>query len=247
MLRNKMDVLLNDQYYIDHNMKQFIKKCSPIFTITHKLFSITAYSNRYNKTLISKIKICHKRILQIYSDFPNLKYLNIHVVECPQKRKFIDDPIYVNGGFTWLNRNDVYIYRKKEWCKVLLHEILHHCFYDNTSNFINEAITEFMATHYQCKFTQTPISTELTHSQNVATSVLNIPITYKSNLYAYTVIKYILLTNHKNILYYIHTKQFHLIHSFLKNNTNHILDSLKKRKPTYPPKSHLIMVSCSDK
>lgn len=248
MLRNKMDILLNDQYYIDHGMKQYIKKCFPIFTISNKHFTITAYSTRPKKVFISKIQTCEKRILKIYSDFPNLKNLNIHVVDCPQKRKFIDDPIYVNGGFTWINRNDVYIYRKKEWCKVLLHEILHHCFYDNTSNFINEAITEFLATYYQCKFTSTPISAELLHSQNVATSVLNIPITYKSNLYAYTILKHVLLKNHKNILQYTKNNQFHEIHTYLQKNTDHIIDSLKKRKPIYNyPNSELIMVSCSHK
>ena len=34
--------------------------------------------------------------------------------------------LHVNSGFTYLNRNNIYIVRKEEFPKVLLHEILHH-------------------------------------------------------------------------------------------------------------------------
>jgi hypothetical protein len=34
--------------------------------------------------------------------------------------------LHVNSGFTYLNKNNIYIVRKEEFPKVLLHEILHH-------------------------------------------------------------------------------------------------------------------------
>ena len=41
--------------------------------------------------------------------------------------------INVNSGFTYLNKNDIYIVRKEEYPKVLLHELLHHNKYIHSS------------------------------------------------------------------------------------------------------------------
>lgn len=35
-------------------------------------------------------------------------------------------PEHVNGGYTYVSGNTVYIYRQEEWPKVMLHELLHH-------------------------------------------------------------------------------------------------------------------------
>ena len=241
MLRSNMDVLLQDNYYITPSMKDYIKKCSIIHTITSSKFKIIAYSTRPKKLFIQKLNKCKNRIDIIYKDYPNLKNLKIHVVDCPQKRKYIDDPTHVNGGFTWLNGNDIYIFRKKELCKVMLHEVLHHCFYYSQSTCINEAITEFLATIYQCNFTHTSISDELKHSEMVSYYVNQIPRTDKSNLYAYTVVKYALLKEHKKVLKWIEDKRFDLIKNYIDNFS---FTSNKKIKANLPPE--LIMVSCGD-
>jgi hypothetical protein len=132
-----MDILLDDTQYISVEMKNYIKKCYKIHHITTPKFEINCYSNRPKKNFINKVNKCIKRVQRIYKDFPDLKKLYIYIVDCPQKRKYIDNPIHVNGGFTWLNDNKIYVYRKKEFCKVLLHEILHHCIQYQSSTYIN--------------------------------------------------------------------------------------------------------------
>lgn len=241
MLRSNMDTLLNDEYYVTPSMKEYIKKCVQIHTIKTSKFKINGYSTRPKKVFINKLNKCAKRIEAIYKLYPNLKQLNIHVVDCPQKRKYIDDPVHVNGGFTWLNRNDIFVFRSKEFCKVMLHEVLHHCVYYPHSTPVNEAITEFLATIHQCRFTHTPISEELKHSEMVAQHVIQIPITNKSNLYAYTVLKYALLKEHKLIEKYIKHKQFDLINNYIDRFT------ITKKTTVQKVPKELIMVSCGDK
>lgn len=36
------------------------------------------------------------------------------------------EPEHVNGGYTYVSGNTVYIYRLEEWPKVMLHELIHH-------------------------------------------------------------------------------------------------------------------------
>lgn len=38
----------------------------------------------------------------------------------------IVEPLHVNGGYTYVRGDKIYIYRLEEWPKVMLHEILHH-------------------------------------------------------------------------------------------------------------------------
>lgn len=57
--------------------------------------------------------------------------LNIIWIPCPVKRELPapGQPInaeHINGGYTYMNGNTIYIYRYEEFAKVLLHEILHH-------------------------------------------------------------------------------------------------------------------------
>jgi hypothetical protein len=57
----------------------------------------------------------------------------IHVVLVPinqprrkPQHKDMVEPKHVNGGYTYISGNTVYIYRLEEWPKVMLHELLHH-------------------------------------------------------------------------------------------------------------------------
>ena len=41
----------------------------------------------------------------------------------------------INSGFTYVNRNDIYIFRKEEFPKVILHELIHHDLNIHQDNF----------------------------------------------------------------------------------------------------------------
>lgn len=44
----------------------------------------------------------------------------------PAKKDELIDVININGGFTYTDKNNIYIIRKEDYNKVILHELLHH-------------------------------------------------------------------------------------------------------------------------
>ena len=44
----------------------------------------------------------------------------------PTKRGDVIDVVNINGGYTYINKNNIYIIRKEDYGKVLIHELLHH-------------------------------------------------------------------------------------------------------------------------
>ena len=44
----------------------------------------------------------------------------------PSKKNDQIDVKHVNGGFTYINKNNIYIVRKEDYEKVIIHELLHH-------------------------------------------------------------------------------------------------------------------------
>lgn len=61
----------------------------------------------------------------------------------------------INGGYTYLQGNTIYIYRQEDYPKVMLHEIIHHSAINSTSVY-NEAIVEFWAVLFHVLFISTP-------------------------------------------------------------------------------------------
>jgi len=44
----------------------------------------------------------------------------------PAKKDDIIDVVNVNGGYTYINKNNIYIIREEDYEKVIIHELLHH-------------------------------------------------------------------------------------------------------------------------
>jgi hypothetical protein len=61
----------------------------------------------------------------------------------------------INGGYTYINGNTIYIYRHEDYPKVMLHEIIHHSAIHSNSIY-NEAIVEFWALLFHLLFISTP-------------------------------------------------------------------------------------------
>jgi len=156
-----------------------------------------------------------QNILNYIPKINNNKFFNIYIILYKGKRK-LSNPSqkkYINGGFTYLNDNNIYIYRKQEFIKVLFHEILHHSIdvryysiYYKKKYLLSEAVTEFLATIHYLKFLklfqQKYIQLELEHSINIIPYILTLK-DHNTNIYEYIVMKYILLLNHRRSLKYI--------------------------------------------
>lgn len=120
------------------------------------------------------------------------KIMTIHLIPSPAKKILRDDgimtPENVNSGFTYYNKNDIYIFRKEEFPKVILHELIHHDLKihqdefkkenekkikthfniaDNTLLILNEAIIELWATIYQLAFVSIDYNVEFRKLYNM--------------------------------------------------------------------------------
>lgn len=245
--------LLEHTDYLTDCMITYIKKTKLVFYKEYKHFRLYGYSTKKNKNY----SLCGKRIERLYTDLLKdfgiqVKYLNIVMIDCPNTRKFIDHPHYINGGFTYLHKDIIFVYRNDEMFKVVLHEVIHHAFYFKDYDMylgdpirskvninFNEAIVEFLATLYQIKYTNSSIKDELKHSLKNVKYVLGMPnITFDTNIYSYIVIKHLLLKKHKLIFNLIQQKQYDKIYQYIYNTKINI-------KPIKPIKQKLIFVSVS--
>jgi hypothetical protein len=80
------------------------------------------------KTLnIPHIQMVLKRLYKITQHInKNFNMILLLSPFCKKINNNVLSYLHVNSGFTYLNRNNIYIVRKEEFPKVLLHEILHH-------------------------------------------------------------------------------------------------------------------------
>ena len=116
---------------------KYMLKCSRCYHITYKELNMYVllrtkitpqmrtqlFRNLYRVYLISQIYQISKRGDYIFNYF---------VIMNPQKRCFpakkgqIIDAVNINGGYTYINKNNIYIIRKEDYNKVIIHELLHH-------------------------------------------------------------------------------------------------------------------------
>ena len=91
--------------------------------------------------IIQEHKLRERERLQIFNAIHRIsilkklyniqKPMNFYLVMYPKKRFMprnneLFKAIHINGGFTYLNQNKVFVIRKEEFNKVLIHEFLHH-------------------------------------------------------------------------------------------------------------------------
>lgn len=154
-------------------MLDYIKTVKDNYVLTYKNITFNIYYNNINEIDNKLINLVIKRCNIIE---PNKKLI-INILLAPNKRFIphndIIKPVNINGGFTMELNNEIFITRKEEFPKVILHEILHHNIninsnywkknniirlkthfnIDPSTNLIpNEAIIEFWATIKHLKF-----------------------------------------------------------------------------------------------
>ena len=49
-------------------------------------------------------------------------------------------PHSINGGYTYTTENDIYIYRYEDFCKVMIHELLHHSIIESNTTWTDDQI-----------------------------------------------------------------------------------------------------------
>lgn len=148
---NKYNLIQNFTYelqnskFSNHSVyTDYIEKCSNyVITIYIKDIPIKffIYSKKLPFNELIKLTKLYKRIFILYKLYNLNKVLNFHLLLCPFKRFMPNsnnhfDSININGGFTYPNGNNIYIYRYDEYSKVVLHEFIHHISIINDSIFM---------------------------------------------------------------------------------------------------------------
>ena len=115
----------------------YIRKCNRCYHITYKEVNMyiileTKMTSQMRKQLFRNLYRVYL-VSQIYQISKWGDYMfNYYVIMNPLKRRLptkrgqIIDAVNINGGYTYTNKNNIYIIRKEDYNKVIIHELLHH-------------------------------------------------------------------------------------------------------------------------
>jgi hypothetical protein len=137
----KSELLSSNGKYLNYEFAHaYLQTCNNCYHIKYKGFNmyvkmrskitknmkIQLFKNVYRVYLISKIYDISKEGNYIFNFYiimnPQKRYM-------PAKKEELIDVININGGYTYTDNNDIYIIRKEDYNKVILHELLHHNIY----------------------------------------------------------------------------------------------------------------------
>jgi len=105
----------------------YVDEINQIYEFSYKNFKTIVYY-RKDKDKIDFPFI--RKVIERATKVINNKNFTIHLLLSPA-RKVLDkkrtlEPRHANSGFTYVNRNDIFIFRKEEFPKVIIHELIHH-------------------------------------------------------------------------------------------------------------------------
>jgi hypothetical protein len=137
----RKDLQASSKSYLNFEFAyKYVDSCSHCYHITYKGSEINMYvlmdkkmsakmkkrvfMNLYRVYLVSKIynitKEDNRRLFNFYIIMNPLK-------RCmPTKKDAVIDVVNINGGYTYVNDNNIYIIREEDYNKVIIHELLHH-------------------------------------------------------------------------------------------------------------------------
>lgn len=212
------EILKKENKYISNDIRNYILKCKKVYEYNNKNFKITFYSKNFTKKKNEKLLEVIERIKTLYKEY-KIKYLEFYIFDYNGNRylsKYMKSH-YINGGFTYINSNVIYIYRYKEYPKVIIHEIYHHIYHPiqqycsdyelyekyGKNIMVYEAITEYLATIRHLKFIskgnfEKLLKDEIKYARNLSKYILSIKKD-DTNIKSYIFLKYILLKNHNII------------------------------------------------
>ena len=212
-LKNSLKKKFSGSFYIS-GINNYIDEIDSVYKDNYKSIFIKVY---YRKNIDELNKKLIKRVLRRAYILSNNKLINVFLLLSPLKKTFETNGDYlspknINSGFTILNSNNIYIFRKEEFPKVILHEITHHnksidsnifkknnyiklCKHFNISYnsllIFNEAVIEFWAFMRQIMFVSkeynidynTLFNIELSYSLFKCTQLLKLQSLMKNGLW----------------------------------------------------------------
>lgn len=143
---NNFKNLLKKDNYFDWNFCiHFSNNCKYSYYINYKNINFYILMNiPITEKIKNHLNLCIYRVYLVkllYKIKPG-QNINYFILLSPIKRKLPNknkdiNAENINGGFTYINSNNIYIIRKEDYEKVVIHELLHHCndiHYDDWKN-----------------------------------------------------------------------------------------------------------------
>lgn len=131
---NFKKLLLRDSYFEWKFCVEYFDKCNRAYhisymNITFYILCCKAISKKARQHLYNSIYRIY--LIKKLFDIKPTKDFNYYILLNPLKRKLpvkgdSINAININGGFTYVNSNNIYIIRKEDYEKVIIHELLHH-------------------------------------------------------------------------------------------------------------------------
>lgn len=108
----------------------YIDEITDIYIYKYENIEIRVYYRKKKDEInIQKIHKILKRAYKITDNCKN-KLFMIHLIFSPAKKEFDYNEMItarnVNSGFTYTKGNEIFIFRREEYPKVIIHELLHH-------------------------------------------------------------------------------------------------------------------------
>lgn len=166
---------LNNSRFIWDELFKYIKICNKVLYIKYENLSFRIYYKNKISVPMSRIILMIKHIVIVCKLLKINEYFNFHIFLYNKGRKIYSNatinPININGGFTYINDNKIFILRQEEFIKTMIHEILHHSNIIHNDNYSqddiknlkkhfnisnktdlipNEAVVEFWTTIINC-------------------------------------------------------------------------------------------------
>ena len=147
------ELLDSSNNYLNYEFAyKYLEKCNYCYHITYK--EINMYIIMRNKITNKQTKQLFKNLYRVYliskiyniSKWNSYKF-NYYIIMNPQKRYLpskkddLIDVKNINGGFTFINKNNIYIIRKEDYNKVIIHELLHHNILIHKTDWLDKNIT----------------------------------------------------------------------------------------------------------
>jgi hypothetical protein len=127
-IKEELKTEFEQLYFIHSELEQLLKsKRYCIYNYDNITLQFLVINNINNDVMYNLMKRIYT-IVKIY----NISYpINIWFIPTNTKRQFpkngeMVDRVNINGGYTYLNKHTIYVYRYEDFEKVILHEILHN-------------------------------------------------------------------------------------------------------------------------
>jgi len=128
----KETISIKDPLFDFHCFKKYIDKCDRCYDISYKDVNIYVIMiGDMNKNIQEHLCNSIYRVYLTAKLYEIKKSFNYYLILNPLKRKLpnINHSINaenINGGFTYINNDNIYILRKEDYEKVMIHELIHH-------------------------------------------------------------------------------------------------------------------------